>query len=219
MSMLTSGLMGDNSGKSGLTAGNVGNSALGGLGAAFLQQPTNTTTSGSSNSSGNASQAGTGTTTRNLTPYQDQLQSPLFKLISGLMTNPQATIAPFQNQARENVNQNYSGIGDTLRKKFLSTGGGESGKFGDALIGSDVSRRSDLSKVDNDYSQLGAQLPITAAGLAQQFLGQNFGQTTTNSQVGNSTNQSQNQSTTTQNSGNPLLTGLGTFASLLGAFL
>jgi hypothetical protein len=59
---------------------------LGGAGAGFLQQPVNTTSSGSG--SNYSSAAGGSTTSRTLTPYQTSIQGPLFDYIRNLMTNP-----------------------------------------------------------------------------------------------------------------------------------
>lgn len=127
--------------------------------------------------------SGTGTTAsstqRNLSPYQQNIQAPVYKTISDLMTNPQKFVAPAQNQAREQVNQNYAGSADALRSQFMQSGGGSSGKFGTALVQSDLARRGQLSQVDNAAAAQAAQLPITGAQLGEALLGQDFGQTTT----------------------------------------
>lgn len=139
----------------------------------------------SSNQNSNFSTSGSTNTQRTLTPYQSAIQAPLFSYISNLMTNPGAAIAPFQVQARNNVNANYNGLADSLRQQFLgSTGGGGSGKFGMALASGNLKRLSQLSDVDNQFAQTAAQLPLQASSIAQALLGMNFGQTTDTSATG-----------------------------------
>lgn len=155
-------------------------------GAGFSNQSTNT--SSNTNTSGSLNTTNTGTTTKNLTPFQSMLTGPLSSFITQLMTNPQATVAPFKAAARDSVNSTYSGLGDTLRQQFLgSTGGGQSGKFGMALAQGNLQRVGDLSKSDMGFDQTAAQLPVAGAGLAEQLLAQNFGQTTTGASSAEST--------------------------------
>ena len=184
---------------------------LGGGAAGLLQQPANTT--GSSSSSGTQSNAVNSSTQRTLLPQQTTLLSPLFSSITAAMTNPSSVTAPYQNQARNQVNDNYSGLADNLRKQFLSTGGGTSGKYGLALAGANTRRLSDLSGVDNSFAERNASLPLETAGLAENLLGMNFG--STSSSGGTSTSNSNTQSQQKTSAGNPLLTGIGTFLGLL----
>jgi hypothetical protein len=123
-----------------------------------------------------------GTTARVLTPEQQQAQTQLTQTIHALATNPQQFLAPAQNQGRNDVNDNYSGLADSLRQQFLGTpGGGGSGKYGSAALQGDLARRKQLSDVDSSFAQQGAMLPVTAAGLSQNLLGMNMGQTSTGS--------------------------------------
>src|SRR5690242_277474 len=119
------------------------------LGAGFSNQSTNTSSQFQQNQNFNQ----TGTTSRNLTPYQTQLQGPLFDYIRSLMLDPTKAVAPFQAGARNNVNENYSGLSDSLRNQFLSTGGGKSGKYGMAATAGTISRLRDLSNVDTGFAQ------------------------------------------------------------------
>jgi hypothetical protein len=128
----------------------------------------------------NQNQTQTGEQSRILTPEQLQAQSQITQLIHALATNPDQFLAPAQNQARNQVNENYSGVADNLRQQFLgNTGGGGSGKYGTAALQSDLARRGDLSKVDTTFATEKSQLPFTAAGLAQQLLSMNMGTKTT----------------------------------------
>lgn len=142
----------------------------------------NTKANKTSTYSGTQNYGSTQTYGRTLTPFQSQLQSPLFSTITNLMQNPQAYLQPFQTQARNQVNANYSGLADTLRQKFLSTGGGSSGKYGLALAGGETARLGDLSNVDTNFAQQAASLPITAGvPAATSLLGMNFGGTSSTS--------------------------------------
>lgn len=137
-------------------------------------------TSGTSQS--NVAQTGTqtGSTARVLTPEQLQSQTQLTQIIHSLATNPQAFLAPAQNQARNQVNDNYSGLPDALRQQFMgNTGGGSSGKYGTAALQGDLARRKSLSDVDQTFATEQSQLPLTAANLSEQLLGMNMGTTST----------------------------------------
>lgn len=159
---------------------NLGKTGLfGDIGAGFSNQTQNTNSS--QNTTQNVSTSGTGTTTRNLTPYQTALQAPLFDYIRKLMTPGGATaaVAPYAAQARDQANSTYGGLADSLRQQFLATGGGTSGKYGMALAGGNLARLGALQGVDTEAATTAAALPLTAASLAQQMLGQTYGQTTT----------------------------------------
>lgn len=152
----------------------------------LVKQAFSQLTNQASSSTGTTSQSGTttgqteGSTERVLSPEQQAAQPMLFKIISALSRNPAQFLAPAQNQAREQVNENYTGLGDSLRQQFLTGGGGGgTGKYGRALLGADLARRGDLSRVDNEFAVRSATLPLTAAQLAQDFLGLNFGQRST----------------------------------------
>jgi hypothetical protein len=121
-----------------------------------------------------------GTTARTLTPEQLQAQTQITQLIHALATNPGQFLAPAQNDARNQVNDNYAGVSDSLRQQFLANpSGGSSGKYGTVATQADLARRGDLSKVDTTFATEKSQLPFTAAGLSQQLLNMNMGQTTT----------------------------------------
>jgi len=162
-----------------------GKAQLGG-GIGFNDSGTNT--SSNTNTTQNLNTSNTGTTTKNLTPFQSILTGPLSSTIMQLMTNPQGFVAPFKAAARDATNNTYAGLGDTLRQQFMgTTGGGQSGKFGMALAGGNLQRLSDLAKSDNSFDQTAAELPLSGAQLAEQMLGQNFGQTTTGSSTATGT--------------------------------
>lgn len=172
----------------------------------FLSQLFNQATKSSEASTSTGTQAQTGTqagvtestTGRNLTPYQEATQPQLFKVISQMMTDPRAFLAPQQNQAREQVNQDYGGLSDSLRQQFLSgSGGGGTGKYGKAVVQGELARRGGLAQVDNSFASQAAQLPVTAAQLAQNFLGLNFGETSKGSTTGTTSNVGTSTGTTT----------------------
>ncbi len=123
----------------------------------------------------------TGTTNRNLNPQQAATSPDIFAALHQYLTNPQAAVNPARMAARNQVNDNYSGLADRVRQKFLTTGGGQSGKSGKAQLAGELGRTSQLSDVDMQAQQEAAQLPLTATQLAEAFLGINLGQTTTQS--------------------------------------
>lgn len=95
-----------------------------------------------------------------------------------MSTNPQEFVAPAASAAREGINQNYTGVADSLRQNFMSGGGGgASGKFGGAALSTDLARRGALANSDANFAATAAALPVTAAGLSENFLNTNLGQT------------------------------------------
>lgn len=121
-----------------------------------------------------------GTTTRVLTPDQLAAQTQLTQIIHALATNPDQFLAPAKNKARNDVNDNYSGLADSLRQQFMATpGGGSTGKYGAAALPADLARRRALSDVDTSFDVAKSSAPLTAAQLSTQLLGMNMGQTST----------------------------------------
>src|SRR5579862_536731 len=122
-------------------------SFLGGS-AGFSDQTTNTSQQFNQNT--NTSSNATGSQSKTLTPYQSALHGPLFQYIMNAMTpaGAEATIAPYTAAARDATSNTYSGLADTLRQQFLSTGNGQSGKFGTALVQGNLQRLGALQGVD-----------------------------------------------------------------------
>jgi len=164
----------------------IGNLIGGGGGLGFTDSSTNSNTNFNQNT--NTSQSATGSTNKTLTPYQTAIQAPLFNYVSNLMTQPgaEAAVAPFTQASMDATNSTYAGLGDMLRQQFLSTGNGQSGKFGTALVQGNLQRLGALQGVQTTGQEEAAALPLSAANLATQLLGQNFGQTTAASQTGTS---------------------------------
>ena len=161
----------------GLSSTGSGSNTLG-FGGGFQNTSGSSSTNTSQNS--NLSSNTSGTTSKVLTPYQTALQAPLFNQISQLMTNPTSYLAPFQTQAMDQTSSSYAGLADSLKQQFLgTTGGGSSGKFGTALAQGNLQRIGALQNVGTQFAQEASELPLTAASLASNLLGQNFGQTTT----------------------------------------
>lgn len=160
-----------------------------------LTQLINSLQQTNSSQQSNEATQGSSTTARTLLPGQSGLIGPTSNFISNALTNPSQYVAPTQNQAREQVNDNYSGLADKLHQQFLSLGGGSSGKFGTSLVQGDLARRGELSNVDNQAAVSAAQVPFSAANLANQMLGLNFGQSTNT--AGSATGGATGASTTT----------------------
>ena len=161
-------------------------SGLGALTGLFSNSKANRTSTLNGTQTGTTS--GTSTNTQNLTPSQTALQGPLFSQIENLMTpaGAQATVAPFTAAARDSTNSTYGGLADTLRQQFMTTGNGQSGKFGNALVQGNLQRLGALQGVDTAGQEEAAALPLQADATATSLLEHPFSQT--NSNVGSSSN-------------------------------
>jgi hypothetical protein len=159
--------------------------------AGFGGSSTNTNTNQAFNT--NTSQTGTSSTQRTLTPYQTALQPSLFNYVQQLMTPGGATAAlqPFQQQALDST-----GLADMLRQQFMGTGGGNSGKFGSALVQGNLQRLGALQGVNTQFAQEASALPLSAASLASNLLGMNFGQTSSSSGTSSTSGTSTGSSST-----------------------
>lgn len=140
----------------------------------------------SSSTSGSTTGQTSGTTSRTLTPFQTQLQAPVYAQIMQQLQDPSAGVEPFRVAARNKVNANYTGLADSLRQQFFSTGGGGSGKYGQAVLQGDLARRGALSNVDQQAQESAAANQINWQQLAQGLLGMNFGSTSSGSSSGTS---------------------------------
>lgn len=191
---------------------------LSGATAGLLNQPLTKTSSSTGTSSNLTSNTGTSTTQQNLTPFQQQLQGPLFNLVNTAMTNPASLTAPAENTAVNQVNDNFSGLAKSLRSQFLQTGGGTSGKYGLATASGDISRLSNISGVQNSFANTNATLPLNvASSLAMPLLAQNFGSTSTGTSNGSNNGTTANNGSDTITEGNPFQTGLAGFFNSLGS--
>ena len=162
-------------------------SGLGALTGFFSNSPANRTTTTSGTNTGTT--YGTGTTSQNLTPGQQALSEPVYQTLTNLMTptGAQAAVAPFTAASRDATNSTYSGLADTLRSQFLSTGNGASGKFGTALTQGNLQRLSALQGVDTTGQQEAEQLPLQAESVASGLLEHPFGYSSTTSNTGSNT--------------------------------
>ncbi|MGP0071202.1 MAG: hypothetical protein ACLPWF_04625 [Bryobacteraceae bacterium] len=165
-------------------------SLLGGLGALtglFANSPANrtTTTSGT----GTTSSSGTSTVGQNLTPGQTGLSNTIYPLLQSLMTpsGAQAAIAPFTAASMDATNSTYGGLANTLRSQFLSTGNGQSGKYGTGLVQGNLQRLGSLQQVQNTGQEEAAALPLQAESVASGLLEHPFGYSSTTSNTGSNT--------------------------------
>lgn len=164
-------------------------------------------TSGTSQNTGSQNVTSSGSTSKVLTPYQSALQAPLFQTISNLMTNPMATVAPLVTQAKNNITNSFSGAAQQLRQQFMgTTAGGGSGKYGTGQLQTNLNQQGQLANADVSGAATAAQLPLQAAGIGTQLLGQVNGQTNTGNVAGTT---SSSGSTTGTESGSGYNAGLG----------
>lgn len=149
-----------------------------GLGGGYNSSSTNTSFQNS----------GTSSVAKTLSPQQAAIQPSIFQTLQNYMLNPTAAVNPARMAARNQVNNDYSGLANQVRQQFLTTGGGASGKAGEAELQGSLGQAGALANVDNSAAEQVAALPLTAEQLAAQFLGINMGQTgaTTNQGTGTS---------------------------------
>lgn len=126
-----------------------------------------------------------GTSATSATKLPDQLATApdIFAVLHKYLTDPQSAVNPARMQARNQVNSDFAGSADRIRQKFLTTGGGGSGKSGRAILDSELARSGKLADVDNSAAVEAAQLPLSATQLAEAFLGINMGQSSTGDQT------------------------------------
>lgn len=127
-----------------------------------------------------------GQVSKTLSAEQAAIQPSIFRTLQNYMLNPQAAINPARMAARNQVNNDYSGLANQVRQQFLTTGGGASGKAGEAQLQGSLGQAGALANVDSAAAQQAAALPLTAEQLAAQFLGINMGQTSSGTESGTS---------------------------------
>ncbi len=127
--------------------------------------------------------SGTSSTTANKLPEQLQSAPDIFAVLHKYLMDPQAAVNPARIAGRNQVNNDYSGLADRVNQKFLTTGGGNSGKRGKAQLAAELGRSGSLADVDNSAAVQASQLPLTATQLAEAFLGIDMGRSTTGNQT------------------------------------
>lgn len=174
-------------------------------------------TSSQFQNSGTTANQSNGAVNKTLSSEQAAIQPSIYSVLQNYMMNPQAAVNPARMAARNQVNNDYSGLADQVRQQFMTTGGGSSGKAGQAQLQGDIGQAGALANVDNSAAQQAAALPLTAEQLAAQFLGINMGQTSSGSATGQTANQGTSSSNTSGFSASVSpLSILGGFAGLGG---
>lgn len=165
-------------------------SGLGALTGLFAGSPAGRTTT--SSGTGTTSTSGTSTSSQNLTPGQTALSGPLYSTLASLMTpqGAEAAVAPYTAASMDATNSTYGGLANTLRSQFLSTGNGQSGKFGTALVQGNLQRLGALQGVQTAGQEEAEALPLQAMGTATSLLEHPFGSTTNTSGTGTTTSDS-----------------------------
>lgn len=148
-------------------------------------------------STNSSASSGTSSYNQNLNPAQTSVLTPTSSTITSVLSNPEKYVQPFTTAAVNQINDNYSGLADSLRKQFLQTGGGTSGKYGLALAQGNINRLNQISGAQVQGEQQAASLPLQASSLAEGLLGLNFGGTTTS--AGSTTGTSSSSGSSTQN--------------------
>ncbi len=130
---------------------------------------------GGSSQSSTSQQSQYGTRTKTLLPEQSSVLGLLSDTIQGKLTQPQAGLEPLKTQARQQVNDIYSGGWQGLRDKMLGSGGGRSGKFGMAARNMEQARLGQLSALEPQFANLALQQEQLGSSLAAALLGMDFG--------------------------------------------
>jgi hypothetical protein len=132
---------------------------------------TNTTNTTSNNTS-------TKTTPAALQPLQDATAGSLQSTIA----NPTAAVAPLEASARTSVNNDYAGVDQMLRDRFLgSSAGGGSGKFGLQDSMAQLQRLRDLSGLHSQFAQMALSQQNNALSLSQRLIAGQSGSSSTGS--------------------------------------
>lgn len=175
----------------------------------------------SENSTAQNSAVNSSTTRRDLTPEQQAAMATLSRFSGDLMQNPLAGLEGLKASAGNQINSNYAGALDAIKAKLLANGGGASGKFQRAVRGTELARIGDLSGLEGQFAQMGSQRQLAGAGLAQNLLGMDFGQTTQGqaSNIASTSGTSRNYGTGVapgSAAGGALTGGLGALSSIAG---
>jgi hypothetical protein len=133
-----------------------------------------------------------GYTQRILLPEQQDAIAQFSPFVKQLMSDPSAGLEPMRRTAMGRVNNNFVGAPQLVRNKFSTGGGNRSGRTGRAGIDLEMGRLGQLAGVNSQYDQMASDRQMQGASLIQQFLGQNFGTSTsatsTSHQIGTGTN-------------------------------
>lgn len=168
-----------------------------------------------------SSAANSNTIRRDLTDEQRTALQQLFGFGSGLVQNPMSGLEAIKSAALNQTNSNYGGVMDALKAKLLASGQAASGKFARGARATELARIGDISGLEGQFAQMGNQRQLAGAGILQNILGMNFGETSTGqaSNVGATSNQGRNWGTGVapgSAAGGALSGGLGALSSALG---
>lgn len=157
---------------------------------------TNTTAQGSS----------LGTSTPTYLPSQSSLQTLLAQAIAPILSSGGMTpqLQASETASANQINQNYSTLGDRMNSYLASRGFGQSGTAGQTALTNEIARQGDLAQNSANYGQQALNLFTTGLGDALSFSFANPGSSTTNSYT-----QQQNSQTFGGSSGSQWGVGLG----------
>ena len=132
-----------------------GAAAAAGLGGVLAgigsQMPTNTTSSG------------TQTSSNSFTPAQTGLQSSLMAALNSLMGGSASpAIQSVQTQSADQINSEYSSMGDRMNRFLAARGFGQSGQVGSTALKTELGRQSSLAGNTATYGQMGMNEMNTA---------------------------------------------------------
>jgi hypothetical protein len=149
---------------------------LGGLLAGVGSQMPTTTTS-----------SGTQTSSNSFSPAQTSLQSSLMAALNSLMGGSASpAIQGAQTQSADQINSEYSSMGDRMNRFLAARGFGSSGQVGSTALKTELGRQSSLAGNTATYGQMGLNEMNTA--LSDSLTAAFASPTTTTTSNGTQTN-------------------------------
>jgi hypothetical protein len=118
---------------------------------------------GSSTTTSSQNTSGTSTATKNYSADQQNLQSQLLQTLNGLITSPanNPQIQASQTASADQINGQYSSMGDRLNQYLAQRGFGQSGQAGQAALQTELGRQGALAQNSATYGQAGLNLMTT----------------------------------------------------------
>lgn len=118
---------------------------------------------GSSTSARTGTTATSGTSTPSYSPAQTGLQNQLLTTLGDLAGGSASPeLQAMKTQSADQINQNYSGLGDRMNRFLAARGFGQSGSVGKAQLQTEVARQGALAGNESNYANLALQEQNTA---------------------------------------------------------
>jgi hypothetical protein len=125
---------------------------------------------GGSKSARTGTSSSTSTSTPGYTPLQSTAQGSIWSTLSNLLGGSASPeITSMQTQAANQINQNYSGLGDRMNRFLAARGFGKSGKVGQLQEQNELSRQGALAGNASNFANTALNEQNTALSDALSF--------------------------------------------------